>query len=128
MASDQTILTKYGRVTSQEWLLLQQRERIAKWLPDHKLHLVLIRAPFKDPSTGIEITDPEFERLLDEDPEAAQRQLQREFDADRAMNLEADRQREIERRRDAQHLRSYVTGKRRSRSKRKHSPQLSLIT
>jgi hypothetical protein len=127
MASDQTILTKYGRVTSQEWLLLQQRERIAKWLPDHKLHLVLIRAPFKDPATGIEITDPEFERLLKDAPDAAQQQLQREFDADRARNLEADRHRDAERERAAQELRSYVSNRRRTRAKRKHSPQLSLI-
>ena len=128
MASDQTILTKYGRVTSQEWLLLQQRERIAEWLPDHKLHLVLIRAPFKDPATGLEITDPEFERLLREDPDTAQQQLQREFDADRATNVEADRRREIDRQRDARQLRSYVSSKRRRPAKRKHSPQLSLIT
>ena len=100
--------------------------RLREWLPDHKLHLVLLRAPFLDPSTGRELTDPAFERLLATDPAAARRQLQEEFNADRLAGIERDRQRAIEQQGGAKALRSFVATKQRSRSPRKaqaHSGQ-----
>lgn len=60
------------------------------WLPDHKLHLVLIHAPFYVPGTKTELTDPIFERLLREDPAAAQQQLQAEFLADQVAAARRD--------------------------------------
>ena len=71
----------------QQEALDKLHRRLLEWLPDHKLLLVLIRAPFAD-EHGVEITDPVFERLLSSDPEAAQRQLIAEFEADRLAGLE----------------------------------------
>lgn len=100
--------------------------RLREWLPDHKLHLVLIRAPFMDPATGHELTDPDFERLLVIDPQAARQQLLAEFEADRLAGIKRDRQRAIEQQDGANALRSFLATKRRSRTPRKaqaHSGQ-----
>lgn len=96
--------------------------RLREWLPDHKLHLILVRAPFLDPATGRELTDPAFERLLEQDPAAARRQLQEEFEADRLAGIERDKRRAIEQQEAAQALRSFVATKRRSRRSRKAQP------
>jgi hypothetical protein len=63
-----------------------------KWLQDHKLHQVLIRAPFAD-EQGHEITDPAFEPELLSDPDAARHQRMQEFEADRLAGIERDKQR-----------------------------------
>jgi len=96
--------------------------RLREWLPDHRLHLVLIRAPFLDPATGQELTDPAFEQLLQDDPVAARRQLLEEFEADCCAGLERDRQRAIEQQDGAKALRSFVATKRRSRRASKAQP------
>jgi hypothetical protein len=105
----------------QQEALDKLHRRLLEWLPDHKLHLVLIRAPFAD-EHGVEITDPFFERLLSSDPEAAQRQLIAEFEADRLAGLERDKQRAAEHRAGAQALRTFVATRRRNRSCRKAPP------
>jgi hypothetical protein len=99
--------------------------RLREWLPDHKLHLVLIRAPFINPATGQELTDPAFEQLLVTDPEAARQQLLEEFEADRLAGIERDRQRAIEHQEGAKALRSLVAIKRRGRTRKAqaHSAQ-----
>lgn len=102
----------------QEEALEKMRTRLEEWLPDDKLHLVLIRAPFHD-RLGREITDPAFEELLATDPDAAQQQLLEEFEADRLAGIERDQQRQQEQRDGAKALRSLVGEKRRSRARGK---------
>lgn len=114
----------------QQKALDEMSARLRAWLPDHKLHLVLIRAPFRCPLTKLEVTDPAFEELLIKDPDAAQRQLQQEFEADRVAGIERDLQRTAERQEGAQAVRSYVSARRRSRASRKaqaHSPKQQSI-
>lgn len=98
--------------------------RLREWLPDHKLHLVLIRAPFLD-SNGDEITDPAFEELLVTDPDAAQQQLQQEFEADQLDAIERDKHRAAENEAGAQALRTLVASKRRSRTAKRTQPHSS---
>jgi hypothetical protein len=98
----------------QQKALDHMSDRLREWLPDHKLHMVLIRAPFAD-QHGNEITDPAFEELLITDPAAAQQQLEQEFEADRLAGIERDRLRAIEQQDGAKALRSFVATKRRSR-------------
>lgn len=98
--------------------------RLREWLPDHKLHLVLIRAPFLD-SNGDEITDPAFEELLVTDPDAAQQQLQQEFEADRLAGIERDKQLTAERQEGIKAVRSFVSKQRRSRARRRTQPHSS---
>lgn len=105
-------------------------DRLRAWLPDHKLHLVLIRAPFRCPLTKLEVTDPVFEELLVTDPEAAQRQLEQEFEADRLAGIERDIQRTAEHKEGVKAVRSFVAARRRSRASRKaqaHSPEQQSI-
>ena len=101
--------------------------RLREWLPDHKLHLVLIRAPFLD-SNGDEITDPAFEELLVTDPDAAQQQLQQEFEADQLDAIERDKHRAAENEAGAQALRTLVASKRRSLARRRTQPHSSAQT
>jgi hypothetical protein len=108
----------------QQEALDKLQRRLLEWLPDHKLHLVLIRAPFAD-EHGIEITDPVFEQLLSSDPEAAQRQLIAEFEADRLAGIERDKQRATEHRAGAQAVRTFVAGRRHNRSRRNAPPHRS---
>lgn len=105
----------------QQEALDKMHARLLEWLPDHKLHLVLIRAPFLD-QDGCELTDPAFEQLLATDPQAANRQLHREFHADRLAAVARDQQREAERLAGAQAISSFVAAKRRSRHRRKAQP------
>jgi len=97
-------------------------QRLVAWLPDHKLHLLLIRASFRCPLTKLEVTDPVFEELLIRDPEAAQRQLIAEFEADRLAGIERNKQRAAEHRAGAKALRTFVARRRRNRSCRKAPP------
>lgn len=105
----------------QQEALDKMSARLAEWLPDHKLHLVLIRAPFLD-SNGQEITDPAFEELLIRDPMAAQRQLNAEFEADRLDGIERDKHRAAEQQASAQALCTFIKDKRRSRTPHKAQP------
>lgn len=103
----------------QEEALQKMREHLEEWLPDHKLHLVLIRAPFHIPGTNIELTDPAFEKLLAVDKAAAHAQLEAEFRADRLAAMQRDRRREQAQKDGASHVRSLVGEKRRSRARGK---------
>ncbi len=105
----------------QQEALDKMHARLLEWLPDHKLHLVLIRAPFAD-EHGVEITDPDFEQLLLSDPEAAQRQLIAEFEADRLAGIDRDKRRAAEHRAGAQALRTFVASRRSRRAHRKAPP------
>jgi hypothetical protein len=114
----------------QQQALDDMRDRLRAWLPDHKLHLVLIRAPFRCPLTKLEVTDPVFEELLITDPEAAQRQLQQEFEADRLAGIERDKQRTAERQEGVKAVRQFVAKRRRARTRRSphpHKPQQQSI-
>lgn len=106
----------------QQEALDELHQRLVAWLPDHKLHLLLIRAPFRCPLTKLEVTDPVFEELLITDPEAAQRQLIAEFEADRLAGIERDRERAAERKAGAQAVRRFVARRRRTRSIPKAPP------
>lgn len=97
----------------QQQELRDMRDRLRAWLPDHKLHLVLIRAPFHD-RNGREITDPAFEQLLITDPEAAQRQLHEEFEADRLAGIERAARRAAQRQADSQAVQLFVSQQHRS--------------
>jgi hypothetical protein len=105
----------------QQEALDRLHERLIAWLPDHKLHLLLIRAPFAD-EEGNEITDPAFEELLLSDPAAAQLQLLEEFEADRLAGIERDCRRAAEQQTGAKALRSFVARRRRRRSRPKAPP------
>ena len=106
----------------QQEALDELHDRLLAWLPDHKLHLLLIRAPFRCPLTKLEVTDLVFEELLITDPEAAQRQLIEEFEADRLAGIERDRERVAERHAGAQAVRRFVARRRRKRSAPKAPP------
>lgn len=108
----------------QQEALDKMSARLREWLPDHKLHLILIRAPFLD-SNGDEITDPAFEELLVTDPDAAQQQLQQEFEADQLDAIERDKHRAAENEAGAQALRALVARKRRSRTAKRTQPHSS---
>lgn len=98
-------------------------DRLAEWLPDHLLHLVLTRQPFIDPGTGRELTDPAFEQLLAENPQAAQQQLMREFLADREATVARLQQLDAERQAGIRDVRSFVKAKRRSKGKARNTQQ-----
>lgn len=117
-----TILTKWGQVTTARWLELKQQERLDQWLPPHKLHLVLIRAPFYIPGTQIELTDPAFEQLLNEDPAAAAAQLEAEFLADQLAGIKRRQRLEAKRKASAKAVDQFVNGTRRSRVRRVAQP------
>ena len=104
--------------TWQQQALDAMSARLREWLPDHKLHLVLIRAPFINPATGQELTDPAFEQLLATDPDAAHQQLIEEFEADRLAGIERDRQRAIEQQDGTNAVASHVAIKRRGRTRK----------
>lgn len=106
----------------QQEALDKMHARLLEWLPDHKFHLVLIRAPFNHPGTKVELTDPVFEQLLARDRSAAQAQLNAEFLADRLAAVARDQQREAKRLAGAQVISSFVTAKRRTRHRRKAQP------
>jgi len=106
----------------QQEALDDMHERLLEWLPDSKLHLVLIRAPYRCPLTKLVVTDPVFDELLVTDPEAAQRQLIAEFEADRLAGIERDKQRAAEHRAGAHALRRFVAARRRSRRAGRKAP------
>ncbi len=103
----------------QQEALDKMSARLAEWLPDHKLHLVLIRAPFHIPGTKVELTDPAFEQLLESDKQAAHAQLNAEFMADRLASAARDRRRMAEQKAAAEAVKTCAANKRRSRTKRK---------
>lgn len=79
MAADDGLMnTKWGRISSQEWLRRRYLDELERWLPPEKLHLIFTRTPYHD-AHGHEITDPEFADLVRRDPDAAWIQLHAEF-------------------------------------------------
>lgn len=82
MTHDNTILTKWGRITSHEWLRRKQNEQLDRCMGPEQMHYVLTHTPFHD-ANGNEIIDYAFRHLLDTDYDAAIKQLDQEFIADR---------------------------------------------
>ena len=81
MAADDGLMnTKWGRITSQEWLRRRYLDDLERWLPPEKLHLIFTRQPYYDAWRN-EIRDLEFEALVRSDPDAAWQQLHAEFGA-----------------------------------------------
>ena len=81
MAADDDLMnTKWGRITSQEWLRRRYLDDLERWLPPEKLHLIFTRQPYYDAWRN-EIRDLEFEALVRSDPDAAWQQLHAEFGA-----------------------------------------------
>ena len=72
-----TLLTRWGRLTSQEYQHRRFQAELEQWLTDEALHYLFTRTPYKD-TDNHEIIDHHFRYLLQCDPEAAQAQLQRE--------------------------------------------------
>lgn len=72
-----TLLTKWGRITSQQYQRRRAQTELEEWLTDEALHYLFTRTPYKD-ADNHEIIDHHFRYLLQCDPEAAQAQLQRE--------------------------------------------------
>ena len=72
-----TLLTKWGRLTSQQYQRRRAQAELEEWLTDEALHYLFTRTPYKD-ADNHEIIDRDFRYLLQCDPEAAQAQLQRE--------------------------------------------------
>lgn len=130
MAADDGLMnTKWGRISSQEWLRRRYLEDLERWLPPEKLHLIFTRTPYHD-AFGVEIRDFEFEALVRSDPDAAWQQLHAEFGAFRQqlhawLAGKAARQAEAQAARDAQTaenaaaVRSYIS------RRRKRSPATS---
>jgi hypothetical protein len=83
MTHDDLILTKWGRITSQEWIRKRQQEELDRCMGPEQMHYVFLGIPFRD-ANGIEIVDHEFRALLQDNPSAAMSQLECEFHADRA--------------------------------------------
>jgi len=83
MSHDDLITTKWGRITSQQWLRKRQQEELDRCLGPEQMHYVFLGIPFRD-ANGAEIIDHEFRRLLQDNPDAALSQLECEFHADRA--------------------------------------------
>jgi len=83
MTHDDLINTKWGRITSQEWLRKRQQEELDRCMGPEQMHYVFLGIPFLD-ANGHEIIDHEFRSLLLDDPDAALSQLRCEFYADRA--------------------------------------------
>jgi hypothetical protein len=75
--NDPTILTKWGRVTGQQWLRLRYLEELNEWLSDEKLHYIFTRTPFRD-ECNREIIDYRFREELIRDPYSAAWQLRQE--------------------------------------------------
>ena len=63
MSHDDLILTKWGRITSQEWLRKRQQEELDRCMGPEQMHYVFLGIPFRD-ANGIEIIDHEFRQLL----------------------------------------------------------------
>jgi hypothetical protein len=118
--------TKYGLQTGQEWLRSRYLEERDKWLTPEKLHYIFKRIPYHD-AYGREIVDYEFIYLLHDDPDAANRQLQKEcnaFFADLKLRLARQEREKAE----AKELIAQYVKSRRSRRQKKQSGQLSLPT
>lgn len=124
MTQRNTLLTKWGRLTAQEWLRRRQSEDMDKWLGPEQLHYVLTRIPFRD-ANGYEIVDFEFRRLLQDDPDQAHAQLHREFQADRI--FQAQRQIQLAAEREAQKaaVSDFVQQKTATSRKRQRKPRPS---
>lgn len=130
MAADDGLMnTKWGRISSQEWLRRRYLDELERWLPPEKLHLIFLRKPYYDAWRN-EIRDLEFEALVRSDPDAAWQQLHAEFGAFRQqlhawLAGKAARQAEAQAARDAQTaenaaaVRSYIS------RRRKRSPATS---
>ena len=130
MAADDGLMnTKWGRITSQEWLRRRYLDDLERWLPPEKLHLILTRQPYHDAWRN-EIRDLEFEALVRSDPDAAWQQLHAEFGAFRqqlhawlagkaARQAEAQAARKAQAAENAAAVRSYVS------RRRKRSPATS---
>ena len=129
--------TKWGRISSQEWLRRRYLDELERWLPPEKLHLILTRTPYHD-AHGNEITDPEFADLVRRDPDAAWIQLHAEFADFRrtlhawlagktARQAAAQAARDAARAENAAAVRSYLSRKQRTASpshSRTHQPTL----
>jgi hypothetical protein len=83
MSHDDLITTKWGRITSQQWLRKRQQEELDRCMGPEQMHYVFLGIPFRD-ANGVEIVDHEFRALLQDDRDAAMSQLECEFHADRA--------------------------------------------
>ena len=126
MSHDPTILTKFGRITSQEWLRRKQDEELDRCMGLEQMHYVLCRIPFAD-SNGHQIIDYEFRHLLNADPDAALKQLEQEFIADRQWVTENIKRLAEQREAQKRELQEFIQRKRTKRAKAKakttHAPR-----
>lgn len=139
MAADDGLMnTKWGRISSQEWLRRRYLEDLERWLPPEKLHLIFTRTPYHD-AFGVEIRDFEFEALVRSDPDAAWQQLEAEFVHFRhqlrfwlagkaarqaAAQAEAKAARAAQKAKNAAAVRSYISRRRKRSPATTHQPTL----
>lgn len=122
MTHDDTILTKWGRITSREWLRRKQNEELDRCMGPEQMHYVLCRIPFSD-TNGHEIIDYAFRHLLACDPEAARQQLEQEFIADRQWVADNIKRLAAEREAQKLELQEFIQRKRIERAKAKAKPR-----
>lgn len=116
MSDSQLLNTKWGRITSVEWLRRRYLEELDRWLPPEKLHLIFTRVPYYDENRQ-EIRDLEFEYLVRDDPDQAWRQIEDEYKAF-MVDLRVRRHyREQEEAQAQAAVRTYVSRKRKNRGK-----------
>lgn len=116
MSDSQLLNTKWGRITSTEWLRRRYLEELEKWLPPEKLHLIFTRVPYYDENRQ-EIRDIQFECLVNDDPDQAWRQIKDEYKAF-MVDLRVRRHyRQLEEAQASAAIRTYVSGKRKNQKK-----------
>ena len=136
-ADDGLMNTKWGRITSQEWLRRRYLDDLERWLPPEKLHLIFNRTPYYDAYHN-EIRDLEFEALVRSDPDAAWQQLHAEFGAFRqqlhtwlagkaARQAEAQAARAAQTAENAAAVRSYISRRRKQRPTTSATHQITLL-
>ena len=130
MTDDGLMNTKWGRITSQEWLRRRYLDELERWLPPEKLHLIFTRTPYYDAYRN-EIRDLEFEALVRSDPDAAWQQLHAEFGAFRQqlhawLAGKAARQAAAQAE-NAAAVRSYISRRRKQRPTTSATHQITLL-
>jgi hypothetical protein len=72
--AEPTILTKYGRITGQQWIRRRFYEQFNDWLTPQALHYIFTRTPATT-EAGTPIVHASVERLCLINPEAAENHL-----------------------------------------------------
>ena len=121
--ADRTILTKYGRITGQQWIRQRFYEQFDDWLTPQALHYIFTRTPAAA-EDGTPIVHPSFERLVFVNPAAANNHLIGEANAFFDELPQRDQRRIT---RAAQKAAANKAAVKAHTTKRKHKPNTPLI-